>query len=93
VESIKAVAWEAPKGGQQLRASFDAAPGTTYLINATLTKAAKTLRIATTKGTCKIKSGKATCAIRLKTRGTWSVVITPKKNGSLGKPFKKTVKV
>ena len=42
---------------------------------------------------CKIKSGKTTCAIKLKTRGTWSVTITPKKNGLLGKPLKKTVKV
>jgi hypothetical protein len=64
-----------------------------YLITATLTKAEKTLRIATTKGSCKIKRGKATCAIKLKTRGTWSVTITPKKNGSLGKPVKKIVKV
>ena len=42
---------------------------------------------------CKIKSGKTTCTIKLKTRGTWSVTITPKKNGLLGKPLKKTVKV
>ena len=42
---------------------------------------------------CIIKSGKTTCIIKLKTRGTWSVTITPKKNGLLGKPLKKTVKV
>ena len=42
---------------------------------------------------CKIKSGKTTCTIKLKIKGTWSVVITPKKNGLLGKPLKKTVKV
>ena len=41
---------------------------------------------------CIIKSGKTTCSIKLKTRGTWSVVITPKKNGSLGKSDKRTVK-
>jgi len=87
------VKWTKPSIKTPLVATFTAVPGTTYLITATLTKAAKTLRIATTKGTCKIKSGKATCAIKLKTRGTWSVVITPKKNGSLGKPVKKTVKI
>ena len=42
---------------------------------------------------CIIKSGKTTCIIKLNTRGTWSVTITPKKNGLLGKPLKKTVKV
>lgn len=87
------VKWTTPSITSPLVAAFPAATGTTYLITATLTKAAKTLRIATTKGTCKITSGKATCAIKLKTRGTWSVVITPKKNGSLGKPVKKTVKI
>ena len=76
-----------------LVATFTATPGTTYLITATLTKAAKTLRIVTTKGTCKIKSGKTTCSIKLKTRGTWSVTITPKKNGSLGKPVKNIFKI
>ena len=87
------VKWTKPSIKTPLVATFTATTGTTYLITATLTKAAKTLRIATTKGTCKIKNGKATCSIKLKARGTWSVTITPKKNGSLGKPVKKTVKV
>ena len=87
------VKWTKPTTTTPLVATFTATTGTTYLITATLTKAAKTLRIATTKGTCKIKNGKATCSIKLKARGTWSVTITPKKNGSLGKPVKKTVKV
>ncbi len=87
------VKWTKPSITTPLVATFTATTGTTYLITATLTKAAKTLRIATTKGTCKIKSGKTTCIIKLKTRGTWSVTITPKKNGSLGMPVKKTVKV
>jgi len=86
------VNWTKPSITNPLVATFPATTGTTYLITATLTKAAKTLRIATTKGSCKIKSGKATCAIKLKTRGTWSVTITPKKNGSLGKPVKKIIK-
>ncbi len=87
------VKWTKPSIKTPLVATFTATTGTTYLITATLTKAAKTLRIATTKGTCKVKSGKATCAIKLKTRGTWSVTITPKKNGSLGKPVKKIFKI
>jgi hypothetical protein len=89
----KSVKWTTPNITTALVASFTATTGTTYLITATLTKAAKTGRIATTKGSCKIKSGKTTCAIKLKTRGTWIVTITPKKNGSLGKPVKKTIKI
>ncbi len=76
-----------------LVATFSATTGTNYLITATFTKAARTLRIATTKGSCKIKSGKTTCSIKLKTRGTWSVTITPMKNGSLGMPVKKIFKI
>ena len=87
------VKWKIQRRPTRLVATFSATTGTTYLITATLTKAAKTLRIVSTKGSCQIKSGKATCAIKLKTRGTWSVTITPKKNGSLGKPVKKTVKI
>jgi hypothetical protein len=93
VGAIRSVAWGAPRITKPLVATFTAKRGTTYRITAKLTKAAKTRRIVTTKGSCKIKRGKTTCSIKLKTRGTWSVTITPKKNGSLGKPVKKTVKV
>ena len=87
------VKWKIQRRPTRLVATFSATTSTTYLITATLTKASKTLRIVTTKGSCKIKSGTATCIIKLKTKGTWSVAITPKKRGSLGRPLKKTVKV
>ena len=69
-----------------LTATFTADTSTTYSISASNGK-------QTITGSCSIKATKTTCAIKLKTRGTWSVTITPKKNGSLGKPVKKTVKV
>jgi hypothetical protein len=87
------VKWTPPSLTNPLVASFPATTGTTYLITATLLTGRRASKPPATKGSCKISSGKATCAIKLKTRGTWSVVITPKKNGSLGRPVKKTVKV
>ena len=66
-----------------LTATFTADTSTTSSISASNGK-------QTITGSCSIK---ATCSIKLKTRGTWSVLITPKKNGSLGVPAKKTFKV
>jgi hypothetical protein len=87
------VSWSQPTIATPLVATFSATTGTTYLITATLLTGRRASKPPATKGSCKISSGKATCAIKLKTKGTWSVVITPKKNGSLGRPVKKTVKV
>jgi len=76
-----------------LVATFSAAPGTSYRIAAALTKAAKSRRVVSVIGSCKVTGGKARCSIKLKIRGRWSVTITPKKDGSLGRPVKKTVKI
>jgi len=37
------------------------------------------------RGSCKVKSGKASCKIKLKSKGKWIVAITPKKNGKAAK--------
>ena len=64
-----------------LLAAFAAAPETTYTISATkTTRATKKVR-----GSCKVKSGKASCKIKLKSKGKWIVAITPKKNGKAAK--------
>ncbi len=83
------VQWSPPVVGQPTTASFTAAPDTTYSISATSSaRAAKTVR-----GSCSVKSGKATCTIKIPAKGTWIVAITPKKKGKVGKPAKKTFKV
>ncbi len=83
------VKWTKPSTTTPLVATFTAATGTTYLITATLIKAAQTLRAATAKGSCKIKSGKARCSVNLKTQGSWRVAITPVRRGVEGVPIVK----
>jgi hypothetical protein len=83
------VQWSPPVVGQPTTARFTAAPATTYSISATgSARAGKAVR-----GSCRVKSGKAMCTIKIPAKGTWVVAITPKKKGKVGKPAKKTFKV
>lgn len=80
------VEWSQPAKRKPLEASFKAESGTTYSIRATLKK-------KSVSGTCSVTKGTATCSIKLKSPGKWSVAITPSKGGVKGKPASKTVRV
>ena len=86
--------------GASLRASFVAAPDTTYAITATpnLSKRALARAAATKRGSCTITLNAkqqriATCSIRLKPAGRWLVAITPIRFGVRGTPVSKTVTI
>ncbi|MFM8612809.1 MAG: fibronectin type III domain-containing protein [Actinomycetota bacterium] len=85
------IRWSKPSKGQPTVATFDAAPQTTYSISATLTSPARAAKKA--RGSCTIATGKATCRIRLTTKGRWVVAITPSTGGVTGKPAEKTIRV
>ncbi len=85
------IRWSKPSKGQPTVATFDAAPQTTYSISATLTSPARAAKKA--RGSCTIAAGKATCRIRLTTKGRWVVAITPSTGGVTGKPAEKTILV
>ena len=57
------VKWTPPSLTNPLVASFPATTGTTYLITATLLTGSRASKPAAAKGSCKISSGKATCAV------------------------------
>ncbi len=83
------IQWSKPTLTRPLLAAFAAAPQTTYTISATrTTKASKIIR-----GSCTVKSGKASCKIKLASKGKWTVAITPKKKGKTGKPATKIFKI
>jgi hypothetical protein len=86
VESISKLSWSNPTPDAPLIAKFKTAEATTYTIKATL-------KDKTVTGSCSVSGGQASCSIKLKTKGAWSVVITPKKKGSSGKPARKILKI
>ncbi len=83
------IQWSSPTLTSPLLAAFAAAPQTTYSIKATrTTRASKIVR-----GSCSVKRGKASCKIKLPSKGKWRVAITPKKKDKTGKPATKIIKI
>ena len=86
---------------QSITSQFAAAPDTTYTIVATsnANRRFQTHAIRTVRGTCKITTNKktskrtATCEISLKRAGTWLISITPSRDGLVGAPATKTLKI
>lgn len=81
--------WVAPTTRRPAVVRFKAASRTRYLIRAER----RTGKAATARGRCRVRKGRATCVLRIKSAGRWVVTVTPRKGTSAGKPLRKVVRV